>query len=115
MARTNTEKFLEIVANKFPKAVYPVLYPGYWIENLVDEYKIENNKDKSSIISDIFRVYYGLQFDPTTLNIDYTYTRQPADQVFIIRYLSGDNDWYIWEYFDNWMKIKNLNTIKWIN
>ena len=112
MARTKQEKFLEVVATKFPKIVYPVLYTGYWIENLVDEYKIENNKLNTNI-SEVFRTYYGLQFDPNTLSqITYNNKRQPAELVFILRYLSGDNDYYLWEFFPNWMAIKNLNTIK---
>ncbi len=111
--KSEQEKLLEITATKFPKAVYPVLYHGYWIENLSDTYKLENNKDKGDIISDVYRNYYGLQFDSNTLSsIDYSYDRMPADLVFIVRYLSGDNEYYLWEFFQNWMKIKNLNTIK---
>lgn len=113
MARTEEEKLLEITATKFPKAVYPVLYTGYWIEQLSDTYKLENNKDKSQVITDVYRTYYGLQFDPDTLSdITYNNDRMPADLVFIVRYLSQDKDYYLWEYFDNWMAIKNLNTIK---
>ena len=112
MPKSNQERLLEIVANKFPKAVYPVLYTGYWIENLIDDYKVENNKLNTSI-SEVYKNYYGLQFDPTTLSqITYNNTRQPAELVFIVRYLSGGNDYYLWEYFNNWMAIKNLNTTK---
>jgi hypothetical protein len=112
MRKSEQEKLLEITANKFPKAVYPVLYTGYWIENLVDTYKVENNKLNTNI-GTVFHTYYGLQFNQSTLSqITYNNTRNPAELVFIIRYLSGDNDWYLWEYFDNWMKIKNLNTTK---
>lgn len=112
MILSNKEKLLEITKVKFPKASYPVLYPGYWIEYILDDYKVENNQFNNAI-GQIFNTYYRLQFNQSTLSqITYNNFRNPGDLIFIIRYLNNNKDYYLWEFFDNWMAIKNLNTNK---
>lgn len=117
MRKTEEQKLVIMTETKFPTESYPVMYKAYWSEYLSDEYKLENNRDTlyPTFLIDVYRDYYNLQFNTDTINqITYNNERTPYQLVIIVRIKSMDKELYLWEFFDNWMKIKELNTIKWI-
>jgi len=105
--RTPQQKEQRVLANRFPRRVYPVLYKAYWNEDLDDQFKLENNKTGLPLqaIMDVYKSYYNLNFDSSTLNITYNNDKTPYCIVFIVYYLYRGRKYYIWEYFDNWMTI----------
>lgn len=114
---TAEQKVIEILQPSFPVDSLPVLYPSFWSDNLSEEYKIENNTNGVILdpIREVYKTYYNLLLDTSTISaITYDNTRTPYPLIFIIRYKAGDKELYLWEYYTNWMNIKNLNTTKWI-
>jgi hypothetical protein len=116
--KTQAQKDQEVTEITFPEEVYPVLYKSYYTDFLNPLYKLEANTTGvlTSYMIDVYREYYNLQFDINTLTqITYDNTPSPYHPVFIVRYKgSNGQELYLWEYFGNWMAIKELNTTKWI-
>lgn len=95
---------------QFPQEAYPVLYRMYWNPDLQEDKRLENNKDKVSIVALVYSTYYNLTFDSNTLDITYVGRVNPWCIIFKIVYIKNDGTLdYIWEYFDNWVTILNLN------
>jgi hypothetical protein len=83
----------------------------YWSDDLEEDKRIENNKDKLSIYGQIYNTYYNQTFDGNSLyTVTYTGRTSGWQIIFKILYLTNDGSVdYLWEYFDNWVKILNLN------
>jgi hypothetical protein len=83
----------------------------YWSDELDEDKRVENNKDKVSILGSIYNTYYNQTFDANSLDIiTYTGRISPWQVIFKIAYLTNDGGTdYLWEYFDNWVKILNAN------
>ena len=95
----------------FPIESYPVLYKVFWSDDLEEDKRVENNKDQLTVLGGIYNTYYNLTFDANTLDdITYTGRLSPWQIVFKIVYQKNDGTIdYLWEYFDNWVGILNLN------
>lgn len=116
--KTKEQKLADITQVTFPDESYPVLYKSYWSDSLDDDYKLENNKVGvlNLYMIDVYREYYNLLLDVDTIS-DITYVNNvtPYTLVYILRYKTIDGlERYLWEFFDNWMAIKELNITKWI-
>jgi hypothetical protein len=96
----------------FPITVYPVLYKSYWLDTFGDKYRVKVNQTSIQLqaITQVFKNYYNINFNPSTLTA-FTYDDQhgPYTVVFVINYLYKGQVHYIWEYLDNWAKLKQLN------
>jgi len=90
---------------------YPVLYKMYWSDDLDDNKRIELNRNHNTILSTVYSTYYNLTLDIGTLDlITYTERLSPWQVIFKIAYKSKDGLYdYLWEYYENWVKILNLN------
>jgi hypothetical protein len=120
MRLTEDQRLLKVTETRFPEEAYPVLYKAYSDDYLSDKYKLENNQDGIGSLQpliEVYREYYNLQLDTTTLSqITYNNIRTPHQLVFIVRFKGNDGkELYLWELYQNWMDIKKLNTTKWIN
>lgn len=117
--KTADQKRAEITEIKFPDESYPVMYMSYWSDFLDDTYKVENNTTGiyTDIYSTVYKNYYNLLLDLNTLtDITYDNERTPYQLVVILRYKTNNGvEGYLWEYYQNWMAIKDLNKTKWIN
>lgn len=116
MNRSAVDKLQIVTSMKFPTDSYPVLYPSFWSDNLEDTYKLENNINGGVIldpVKEVYKTYYNLILDINTLSqITYDNTRTPYPVIFVIRYQVHGKERYLWEYYNNWMDIKALNTTK---
>lgn len=95
----------------FPQESYPVMYKMFWNSEFDDSRKIENNRLHNTVISSVYTTYYNIVFDTSTLDeITYTTPDNSWKVVIKILYLNSDGGVeYLWEYFDNWVSILNLN------
>lgn len=116
MRRTADQARNEITEVVFPLDSYPVLYKTYWSEYLDQTCKLELNTTGiyPGILIDVFRTYYNVELDLSTLtSFTYDNDRSPYQLIFIIRYKGADGkELYLWEYYNNFMKIVELNNPK---
>lgn len=95
----------------FPLESYPVLYRMYWTDELDESKRIKNDRSHNTVLSTIFNNYYNITLDLSTLD-SITYVDPIQGQIIIYKvvYMNTDGSTdYIWEYFDNWVTILNLN------
>jgi hypothetical protein len=90
---------------------YPIMYRIYWSPDLDVTRQIETNREHNTVLATIYNTYYNLTLDLNSLD-DITYVGRvnPWCIIFKVVYLNTDGTLdYIWEYYDNWVKILNLN------
>jgi len=105
-------RYKKIIASVFPIGSYPVLYKYYWKEDLDESKRIKNNTigEQLQAIQQVYQTYYNKILNVTTLQ-SYTFSddREPGNILFVINYLDKGKVKYLWEYFDNWVGILELN------
>jgi len=112
---------IKSLAVKFPIGSYPVLYKAYWMENLSELYRLKNNTIGNPLqaMSQVYQTYYNKTLDTSTVT-SFTFdtpkfpgsgadNRTPYCLIFVINYLDRGKVKYIWEFFQNWVGILQLN------
>jgi len=96
---------------EFPLEAYPVMYKIYWSQELEEDKRIENNREHNSTLIEIFKNYYNIDLDLSTLDsISYIIPLSGWRVIFKIVFLQSDGTTdYLWEYFDNWVSLLNAN------